>query len=108
QRGTGLFVPLPYLRRRAVGFSLAATADCLYEVRFVTSRRGLNGGLCVSSNERAAGSSTSVLPCSRLRTIRFEPFPGSKGSAWDAAVDLERHEMALYEHIFLARQDVTA
>ena len=49
----------------------------------------------------------SVLPCSRLRTIRFEPFPGSKGSAWDAAVELERHEMALYEHIFLARQDVT-
>jgi len=49
----------------------------------------------------------SVLPCSRLRTIRFEPFPGSRGSARDAAIELERHEMALYEHIFLARQDVT-
>ena len=38
--------------------------------------------------------------------IRFEPFPGSRGSAWDA-VELERPTMALYEHIFLARQDVT-
>jgi small subunit ribosomal protein S6 len=48
----------------------------------------------------------SVLPCSRLRMIRFEPFPGSRGSAWDA-VELERPKMALYEHIFLVRQDVT-
>ncbi len=34
-------------------------------------------------------------------------FPGSKGSAWDVALEWERHGMALYEHIFLARQDVT-
>ena len=40
---------------------------------------------------------------------RFEPFPGSRGSAWDANRKTERHNaVALYEHIFLARQDVTA
>jgi small subunit ribosomal protein S6 len=69
------------------------------------SRWGLNGGPRPTGH--AAGPSRSGLPCSRLRTIRFEPFPGSKGSAWDTAAKLERHEMALYEHIFLARQDVT-
>ncbi len=39
--------------------------------------------------------------------IRFEPFLGSRGSARDAAQKKERHNMALYEHIFLVRQDVT-
>jgi len=50
----------------------------------------------------------SGFPCSRLRTIRFEPLSGSKGSAQDADLEMERHQMALYEHIFMARQDVTA
>ena len=39
--------------------------------------------------------------------IQFEPFLGSKGSARDA-LSIERRTMALYEHIFLTRQDVTA
>jgi small subunit ribosomal protein S6 len=39
----------------------------------------------------------------------LEPFAGSKGSAWDASRNgKERLIMALYEHVFMARQDVTA
>ena len=35
-------------------------------------------------------------------------FPGSKGSAWVAQAQEKGPKMALYEHVFLARQDVTS
>jgi small subunit ribosomal protein S6 len=35
-------------------------------------------------------------------------FPGLEGLRVGSAGEKERHDMALYEHIFLARQDVTA
>ena len=37
-----------------------------------------------------------------------EPFSGLEGLRAEAATDRERSNMALYEHIYLARQDVTA
>jgi hypothetical protein len=57
-----------------------------YERRFVASRWGLNGGPW--AQEWACGRMIER-PSSRVpafeRSIRFEPFPGSKGSAWGVA-----------------------
>ena len=81
-------------------------AKSLYEERLVASRWGLNGGPRVhfESDERQG----LKRPSSRVPAFERSgrAFPGSRGSAWDA-VELERLPMALYEHIFLARQDVT-
>ena len=55
-----------------------------------------------------------VFPCLRLRTFLLEPFRGqvpkkrSKGLAPERLAATERRKsMPLYEHVYLARQDVS-
>jgi small subunit ribosomal protein S6 len=50
-----------------------------------------------------------IFPCSRLRHVSVEPFSGLEGLRAGHSDLLEKgRNMALYEHIYLARQDLTA
>ncbi len=61
---------------------------------------------CVRTTNKARRILGSVFPCLRLRS--FEPFPGSKGFASRPLTQWKGRIMALYEHVYLARQDISA
>ena len=58
----------------------------------------------------AVGSLRSGVPCSRLQSIRAFPegLEGLGAKIEDMGLKMERHFMPLYEHVYLARQDLSA
>ena len=77
----------------------------------LSSGRGLNGRSRVARRVDRAGSSGARDPASSVSAFDLnsvEPFSGLEGLRVGAELKRERHPMALYEHVYMARQDVTA
>ena len=92
------------LRKRK---SLAHSLQLVYKRAVEASRWGLNGRPRPKSGAAGLKSPASGVPAFERSGSSLST--GSKGSAWDASrTTKERLPMALYEHIYLARQDVTA
>ena len=94
-------------KARPEAMALALAARSFYRARSNSFGRGLNGGFFLLEEQDPIKSG---LPCSRSLQDCFDAFPGFEGAPRQALlVETERkaHFMALYEHIFLARQDVS-
>jgi small subunit ribosomal protein S6 len=86
--------------------SACVSAESPYNPRIPSIGRELNGRLLHYSQE-AAGPDGPVVPCFRLQSDRAFP-KGSKGLAPNEGPTEEGHFMPLYEHVYLARQDVSS